>query len=87
MIMQVYSLFDRASGAFGGPILAVNDSIMRRSLTELLQAGQGDNISRYPDEFDVYKLGSFNTDDGTLLPQQPSMMFRVSSLLPAQQGN
>lgn len=87
MRMQVYSLFDRASSAFGGPVLAVNDALMRRSLSELLVEDQGrSNLSRYPDEFDVYLIGTFDTDTGALVAQAPQHLCRVAELLPRKEG-
>lgn len=86
MITRLYSIFDRAAASFGGPIVAINDQIMKRSLVEFLVEDQGrSNLSRYPDEFDVHWIGSMDTDTGMVTGGQPTHVCRLSELLPRKE--
>ncbi|QCQ85077.1 nonstructural protein [Blackfly microvirus SF02] len=66
MLIGVYSVFDRKSVAYGNLLFFVNDDIARRSMVEVM--GERNNISLYPDDFDMYHVGTFNNETGELSP-------------------
>ena len=67
MIKGVYSLRDRETG-FLDPFLAVTDSRAEQAvLTSSLKVARDDGVD--PESFrdyDLYRLGTFDDDDGTL---------------------
>lgn len=86
MILQVFSVLDRGASAHGPILCAVNETMMRRAMVEMIVADRGQsNLSRYPDEFDVYLIGEFDTDNGVLVGRQPEMKFRVAELVKAKE--
>lgn len=62
---NLYSIKDTKLGKFGMPFTAPNDDIAKRSLTSTIRAG-GNNISEYPEDFQLFKLGSYDDDTGEL---------------------
>lgn len=64
MLIGVYSVFDRKSVAYGALLFFVNDDIAKRSMVEVM--GERNNISLYPDDFDMYHVGTFNNETGVL---------------------
>ncbi|WNK13742.1 MAG: nonstructural protein [Microvirus sp.] len=76
MLIGVYSVFDRKSVAYGNLLFFVNDDIARRSMVEAM--GERNNISLYPDDFDMYHVGTFNTETGVLAPATVRLAARFS---------
>lgn len=65
MNINLYSIKDTKLGKYCQPFTAPNDEIAKRILTSTIRAG-GNNIADYPEDFQIYKLGSYNEDTGEL---------------------
>jgi len=70
MIKNVYSVYDHKACAFSNPFVAPNDNVALRSFH---QAANDENseISKYPNDYSLFKLGSFNDETGSLSPITP----------------
>ena len=66
MNLGVYSVFDRKAGAYGNLLFFANDAMAERAMNEVM--GQANDMSRYPEDFDMYHVGFFNTETGILVP-------------------
>lgn len=80
MISRLYSIHDRAVGAYGTPILQVNDVMARRNLSEFLLSDQTSDLFKYADSYDLYYIGDFDTSNGVVSPVVPSLVARVVDL-------
>jgi len=69
---HLYSLFDQGARFFGAPMMAQNESMLRRGLEALLQDNQRLPIFEYPEEFVVYKIGEFDQETGEISPVIPA---------------
>lgn len=84
MKVCLYSVFDRGVSAFGNPIQAQNELMMRRTVTDmfLFEAGkpplERHQYVRWPDSYDVYFVGEFENDTGAISPVAPVLVFRMS---------
>jgi hypothetical protein len=88
MITRLYSLFDRSAVAFGNPIVAINDAMVRRSLSEFLETDQSrSDLSKYSGDFDVFWIGEFDTLTGVIKVGNPTMVCKVSDLLRPATGD
>lgn len=73
MIVRLYSVLDKAVGAYSNPIVAQNEIMLKRSLRDLFLAEavrreeERHQFYRYADMHDVYVVGTFDTDAGTIL--------------------
>lgn len=54
--MKLYSIYDKVAKRFNAPFVAENDDVANRSF----QLGVKDNP--YASDFDLYDVGSFNSD-------------------------
>lgn len=63
--MQLYSLFDKKAGSYGGLLLAAGDGHVSRIIAERFQ-GSGDTVAKFPEDFDLYALGEYNTETGEI---------------------
>lgn len=65
MILHVCSIRDRAVDSFGSPICVPALGQAVRSFTDEVNRKSDDNqLNRHPDDFDLYVLGTFNSDTG-----------------------
>lgn len=78
MKLRMYSIFDRKAEVFNAPMCFVNDAICQRALTQIIP-GDAD-MSKYPDDFDVYLVAEFDNAVGSVFPVDPVIAFRLSDL-------
>jgi hypothetical protein len=74
MNINAYSVKDAKSGTFGNPYYAQNDALAARSFE---QASNDPNttINAYPEDFSLYRVGSFNDESGEFKPEpQPQFI-------------
>lgn len=87
MINNLYAVRDSGTAAFNPPIMAQNDVMLRRSLKELFEQEQlrpereRHVFVKYASDFDVFLVGTFDTDTGVVTPVSPVVLsFRMSEL-------
>lgn len=81
--MKVYSLFDRALREFGGLVVMNNDeSVIRAALDSLEQARGKGPMGKYPADFDLMCLASFDVETGEFTPERSRLVVNLGSLLP-----
>lgn len=64
--MKLYSLRDVKAGVYGGILMAMNDGHMSRILAERF-AGSEETVAKFPDDFELYEVGEFDTDTGAMV--------------------
>lgn len=63
----VFSVYDRAAMTFGRPYFAPNQAVAVRSFESELKRDHPDNLLfLYPEQFDLYQIGSFEDVKGML---------------------
>lgn len=77
MQINMYSIFDVASETFGQPFLMNTDTLAARSFYEASQ-NPSTPIHKYPQEYVLYKVGSFDEDEGMLHPQEPKRLMSAA---------
>lgn len=84
MKLRVYSIFDRKAEVFNAPMCFVNDAIAKRALAQIIPNDA--DMSKFPEDFDVYYIGDFYNDAGHLMqgasngPDSIEIAFRLSDL-------
>lgn len=66
--MFAFSLLDTKAGAFGVPFFVAHEAIARRMVSDLVNDPQS-SVHRYPEDFSLYRVGSFDVSAGTLKPE------------------
>lgn len=69
--LGMYSIFDRKAVSYGVPMLFPNHEIAKRACGDAVRAGGDFDFIRYPDDFDVYCVGLFDTANGVIVPVSP----------------
>lgn len=65
MNIELYSMKDTKLGKYCTPFQAPNKEIAKRMLQSTIMAG-GNNIAEFPEDFQLYKIGTFNEDTAEL---------------------
>lgn len=65
MRLNVYSIFDRASGVYDRPWCAHSDRSAGRSFTDLASDPEHP-IGKHPEDFTLFRIGTWTDDTGTL---------------------
>lgn len=65
MKQKVYSLFDKKANAYLTPVYFNEVGEASRMLATVVQTADN-NISRYPEDFSLYQLGTFDQESGKL---------------------
>lgn len=63
----VCAVRDRAVDSFGTPIFVVAVGQAVRSFADEIN-NRDSSFAKHPDDFDLYQLGMFDQDEGTLVP-------------------
>lgn len=65
MKMQVFAIFDAASGVYGRPIFTQSTGIAIRSFTDEVNRDAADNaMNRHSGDFSLWHLGAFDDNQG-----------------------
>lgn len=81
-VVYVYAMFDRKMKEFGAVATARNDDTIKRQLSTQLK-GSGSMMEKYPDDFDVFRIGMFDPETGELARVPAQMVCNLVELLPA----
>lgn len=68
-ISGVFATYDRVAENWGNPFVAPHAGIAVRGFTDAIihPAGPSD-ISNHPEDFDLYQIGEYDAERGTLIP-------------------
>lgn len=88
MKLEIFAVRDRATDQFGNPMFLISQGQALRSFADEINRAAADNqMYMHPDDFDLYYLGQFETNDGlftSVKPEQVSIgkMVKVRNELP-----
>jgi len=81
MILEAYSLLDMKAGAFATPFFMLHDAQAIRAVTELGQ-DLATTVGRYPSDFALCSIGTFDDASGVLTPTGIINLGTVTGFLP-----
>lgn len=85
MKLAVYAIFDKKSIMYKTPFLAHNDDVAIRMFSSAVN-GERSELSDFPEDFDLYKLASFDDESGTYCNEpSPVIITNGAPLKMAQQ--
>lgn len=71
MKLHIYSVYDQAAGAFITPFFQQNDGLAIRAFQGLVNSDDKNNVSQYPDQFTLFKIGEFDDLEGNIIGTDP----------------
>lgn len=86
-MFKVYSVYDKKLQEFGQLAVSKNDESMRRAVLDGVKSS-GSMIEKYPEDYDLYRVGEFHQDTGFLagLSTPAVLVCNVAELLGAVAG-
>ena len=79
MKMLVFAVYDKKMGEYGPPV-AVSHVIEAERWFDSLVNGEG-VVSRYPEDFALYRIGDYDAASGTMTAQAPVFIVDGASLV------
>lgn len=73
MVLNIYSVFDKRSDIFATPFFSHNDNTAFRSFHQL-RADENSLVSRYPNDFSLFGLGTFDDLTGFITYCDPYLV-------------
>ena len=73
MKVNLYAVFDRCSGVYDGPIAGRADAEMVRNFSHMC-GNKESKISQTPEDFTLFKVGSWNDGTGELEDMVPEKL-------------
>lgn len=83
MRVGLYSIKDSLVG-FGYPFVQVSDPVAVRSFAALVSDERSD-LFKKPSDYDLYRVGSFDTDTGSTIPTEPVFVVRAADCVPRKE--
>lgn len=83
MRLNVYAVRDLKAGLFGALFCSMNDATMQREISQAIRNPEHP-WSLYPDDYQVFNMGTYDQETGEQFPQAPKFMFNMSVLKEAQ---
>jgi len=65
-MFQIYSVYDKKLQEFGQLAVSRNDEAMRRAVLDGVK-GSNSMMEKYPGDFDLYRVGSFDQVQGRVV--------------------
>lgn len=72
MKLELYSVWDRKSCVFNSPVGWHNAEQAKRELSMFLDGHRDTVLARFPDDFCLMRVGSWDDHSGTLTPISPA---------------
>lgn len=68
--MKLYSIYDEKALCYGNPTPFATDGLALRAFSELV-TNPDSNVNKYPGDFKIYFIGTFDDLTGALEPSVP----------------
>ena len=82
MRLNIYSIYDTASGAYMRPFYMNSDGQAIRAFSDLAQDAEHE-IGRHPEDYTLYRIGTFDDNTGKLHPEDPSSIATAMAMVAA----
>lgn len=79
MKLKAYAIRDVVSDTFHAPFFAPSDGVAKRVVSEILR-NPGSELSKYPRDYMVFRVGEYDTETGALAPEVVEMVVTVEAV-------
>lgn len=78
MLFGMYSIYDKVAQTYNTPFFQTNDQVAVRSFRELA-ADATSSLYRSPSDYQLIRIGAFDSDDGQLLPEDHQVLAQADN--------
>lgn len=80
-VIKMYSVYDKKAGSYQTPFFQPSDGVATRAFQEAI-SDKNSLFSKYPDDFSLFFVASFNVLDGSLsFLEKPTLLVKATSLV------
>ena len=76
MELKIYAIRDVRTEAFLKPMFLQNAAVLERALLDA-KNDENSTLSIHPQDYQVFKLGTYNDNTGEITAEAPTFMFNV----------
>mgnify|MGYP000620660398 CR=1 FL=1 len=88
MEKKIYSIRDNKVGTFSPPTHASHETELTRVLSEIVQCQTEHNFHKYPQDYELFQLGTFNEETGKLkVFDEKLFILNLTDLIPKKGDN
>lgn len=81
-IKVIVAVKDLAAQAFGQPFFVSSTGLALRSFRDEVNRRADDNqMSRHPEDFELYCIGTYDDESGAVAPRGPELVARAKDLV------
>jgi hypothetical protein len=80
----IFSVFDNVAQIFEPPFTEKNKGTAIRRVQDLIQNNPNSPYAKFPDNFALYHIGYFDSDDGSILDIESSHTINFEELKPKE---
>lgn len=82
MVINLFSVFDSKTAAFGNPFADQQPSSAIRNFADAVNDNSNPNNlwAKHPEDFSLFQIGQYDTDLGKLIPFIPESLVTASAL-------
>jgi hypothetical protein len=73
MRLNVYTIFDVASGAYMRPFFLQSDGQAMRAFTDIATDAEHD-VGAHPEDYSLFRIGTYDDNRGQLVPEDPECL-------------
>lgn len=85
-MLEYYSVYDKKVGAYKRPFNGTSLVDVTRSIEQEVKNPES-LLSRYPGDFALYKLGSFDEIEGIFIQSKPEHLAEISAFINPLKGD
>lgn len=79
MKLEIYTIRDKKTDVYNTPFFQRSVEEAMRTIADAAN-DERTHLAKFPDDFEIYRLGSFNDNSGKIDPVIPTFVCSVSSL-------
>lgn len=85
MKLNVYTIFDQATGAYMRPFFMQSDGQATRAFKDLAVAADHD-IGKHPEDYSLWRIGTFDDNKAKLIPEDKECLATALELIALAQN-
>ena len=81
MTTEMYTIFDSEAQIYQLPFYEINDGTAIRKLQQFATKSPEDVMVRYPEQFTLFHIGTYDDSTGSLHPVDPSVIMQMDKII------
>lgn len=80
MLKTMYSVYDKKGQTYAAPFTEIKDGTAIRAMQDLMSSNPNHPFSRYPEDFELVRVGTFNELDASVSDEPQGLVIQFSAI-------